>query len=262
MGVYDNLLLEVDSDGIAIVKINRPKALNALNATTVYELSALFDELAVNDAVKVIIVTGSGDKSFVAGADIVEMKTKTAIEGRRWGQLAQGVFNKIENIAKPVIAAVNGYALGGGCELAMACDIRIASEKAKFGQPEVSLGISPGFGGTQRLPRLIGKGRAKELLFTADMIDAAEAYRIGLANRVTKPEELIDVAKTMAKKIMSRAPIAVQVCKSAVNEGLDVDLDSGIAYEAEVFGLCFATEDQKEGMTAFVEKRKANFVGK
>jgi enoyl-CoA hydratase len=262
VGVYDNLLLEVDSDGIAIVKINRPKALNALNATTVYELSALFDELAVNDAVKVIIVTGSGDKSFVAGADIVEMKTKTAIEGRRWGQLAQGVFNKIENIAKPVIAAVNGYALGGGCELAMACDIRIASEKAKFGQPEVSLGISPGFGGTQRLPRLIGKGRAKELLFTADMIDAAEAYRIGLANRVTKPEELIDVAKTMAKKIMSRAPIAVQVCKSAVNEGLDVDLDSGIAYEAEVFGLCFATEDQKEGMTAFVEKRKANFVGK
>jgi len=262
VGSYVNLLLEVDSDGIAIVQINRPKALNALNAATVYELSSMFDDLAVNDAVKAIIVTGSGEKSFVAGADIVEMKTKTAIEGRRWGQLAQGVFNKIENIAKPVIAAVNGYALGGGCELSMACDIRIASEKAKFGQPEVSLGIPPGFGGTQRLPRLVGKGRAKQLLFTGDMIDAQEAYRIGLANEVVAPDDLIPAAKKMAQKIISRAPIAVQVCKSAVNEGMDVDLDSGIAYEAEVFGLCFATEDQKEGMTAFVEKRKAKLVGR
>ena len=259
---YVNLLLEVESDGIAIVKINRPKALNALNEATVYEIGAMFDQLAMDNAVKVIIVTGSGDKSFIAGADITEMKTKTAIEGRRWGQLAQGVFSKIENIPKPVIAAINGYALGGGCELAMACDIRIASEKAKFGQPEVSLGIPPGFGGTQRLPRLVGKGRAKELLFTGDMIDAAEAYRIGLVNQVVAPQELINAAKTMARKILSRAPIAVQVCKSAVNEGLNVDLDSGIAYEAEVFGLCFATEDQKEGMTAFMEKRKANFIGK
>lgn len=261
MSGYENLLLEVN-EGIAIVTLNRPKALNALNAATVYELDRIFDELAKDDNVKAIIVTGSGDKSFVAGADITEMRNYTAVEGRRWGQLAQGVFSKIENTPKPVIAAVNGYALGGGCELAMACDIRIASEKAKFGQPESSLGIPPGFGGTQRLPRLVGKGRAKELLFTADMIDAAEAYRIGLANKVVAPGELINAAKTLAQKIMSRAPIAVQVCKAAVNEGLDVDLDSGIAYEAEIFGLCFATEDQKEGMAAFVEKRKAAFKGK
>jgi enoyl-CoA hydratase len=262
MGEYTNLLLEIDSDGISTVMINRPKALNALNAATVYELDQAFDELAANPAVKVVIITGSGEKAFVAGADILEMKDKTAIEGRQWGQLAQAVFRKIENLPKPVIAAVNGYALGGGCELAMACDIRIASEKAKFGQPEVSLGIPPGFGGTQRLPRLVGKGRAKELLFTGDMIDAAEAYRIGLVNQVVASEELIGKTKAMAHKILSKAPIAVQVCKSAVNTGLEVDLNSAIAYEAEVFGLCFATEDQKEGMTAFIEKRKAIFIGK
>lgn len=262
MREYTNLLLEIDSDGVAMVIINRPKALNALNAATIHELDQLFDELGANNDVKIVIITGSGEKSFVAGADILEMKDKTAIEGRQWGQLAQAVFSRIENLPKPVIAAVNGYALGGGCELAMACDIRIASEKAKFGQPEVSLGIPPGFGGTQRLPRLVGKGRAKELLFTGDMIDAAEAYRIGLVNQVVTAEELIEKAKTMAHKIMSRSPIAVQMCKSAVNLGLDVDLSSAIAYEAEVFGLCFATEDQKEGMTAFIEKRKPVFAGK
>nr|WP_246105632.1 short-chain-enoyl-CoA hydratase [Sporomusa termitida] len=261
MSGYENLLSEVQ-EGIAVVTINRPKALNALNAATVYELDRLFDELAQNDAVKVVIVTGSGEKSFVAGADITEMRNYSAVEGRNWGKLAQAVFSKIENLSKPVIAAVNGFALGGGCELAMACDIRIASEKAKFGQPEVSLGIPPGFGGTQRLPRLVGKGRAKELLFTGDMIDAAEAYRIGLVNKVVAPAELLDTTKALAQKIMFRGQIAVQVCKAAVNEGLDVDLDSGIAYEAEVFGLCFATSDQKEGMAAFVEKRKANFTGK
>jgi len=261
MSEYVNLLLEVN-DGIAIVTINRPKALNALNAATIYELDKMFDELGANSAVKAVIVTGSGEKSFVAGADITEMQSMSAIEGRNWGKLAQAVFNKIENLPKPVIAAVNGFALGGGCELSMACDIRIASEKAKFGQPEVSLGIPPGFGGTQRLPRLVGKGRAKEMLFTGDMIDAAEACKIGLANKVVEPEELMNTAKAMAQKIMSRAPVAVQVCKSAVNEGLDVDLESGIAYEAEIFGLCFATDDQKEGMTAFVEKRKPNFTGK
>jgi len=261
MSEYVNLLLEVN-DGIAIVTINRPKALNALNAATIYELDKMFDELGANSAVKAVIVTGSGEKSFVAGADITEMQSMSAIEGRNWGKLAQAVFNKIENLPKPVIAAVNGFALGGGCELSMACDIRIASEKAKFGQPEVSLGIPPGFGGTQRLPRLVGKGRAKEMLFTGDMIDAAEACKIGLANKVVAPEELMNTAKAMAQKIMSRAPVAVQVCKSAVNEGLDVDLESGIAYEAEIFGLCFATDDQKEGMTAFVEKRKPNFTGK
>jgi enoyl-CoA hydratase len=186
----------------------------------------------------------------------------SAIEGRSWGKLGQAVFNKIENFAKPVIAAINGFALGGGCELAMACDIRIASEKAKFGQPEVTLGILPGFGGTQRLARLVGKGIAKELLYTGDMIDATEAYRIGLVNKIVDAGELMNTAKTMAQKIMSRAPIAVRLCKAAVNKGLDVDLESGIAYEAEVFGLCFTTRDQKEGMAAFVEKRKADFQDK
>lgn len=261
MSAYENLLFESEN-GIGIVTINRPKALNALNAATIYELDRMFDELAKDDTVKAVILTGSGQKSFVAGADITEMQAMSAIKGRNWGKLAQAVFNKIENLPKPVIAAVNGYALGGGCEISMACDIRIAAENAKFGQPEVSLGIPPGFGGTQRLPRLVGKGRAKELLFTGDMIDAEEAYRIGLANKVVASEELMETAKAMAQKIMSRAPIAVQVCKAAVNEGMDTDLESGVAYEAEVFGLCFATEDQKEGMTAFVEKRKAVFTGK
>lgn len=262
MSEFANLLLEIDGNGVGVVTINRPKALNALNAATILELSTMFDELATNDTVKVVIVTGSGEKSFVAGADITEMQNMTGIEGRNWGILAQSTFNKIENLPKPVIAAVNGYALGGGCELSMACDIRIASEKARFGQPEVSLGIPPGFGGTQRLARLVGKGRAKELLFTGEMIDAAEAYRIGLANKVVAPGELLDAAKAMAQTIMSRAPFAVQVCKSAINHGLDVDLQSGMAYETEVWGLCFSTEDKKEGMSAFVEKRKASFCGK
>lgn len=261
MSGYENLLFEVEN-GIGVVTINRPKALNALNAATIYELDRMFTELGTDQTVKVVVLTGGGEKSFVAGADITEMQAMSAIEGRTWAKLAQAVFHKIENLPQPVIAAVNGYALGGGCEIAMACDIRIASDKAKFGQPEVSLGIPPGFGGTQRLARLIGKGRAKEMLFTGDMIDAAEAYRIGLVNKVATPEELMNTAKTMAQKIMSRAPVAVQVCKAAVNEGLDTDLDSAIAYEAEVFGLCFSTADQKEGMTAFVEKRKASFTGK
>lgn len=261
MSEYNNLLFE-NVDGIGFVTINRPKALNALNAETINELDRMFETLENDDSVKAVILTGGGEKSFVAGADITEMQNMSAAEGRAWGKKAQAVFNKIENLPKPVIAAVNGYALGGGCEISMACDIRIASEKAKFGQPEVTLGILPGFGGTQRLSRLVGKGRAKEILFTGDMIDAAEAYRIGLVNKVTAPEELVSTAKEMALKIMSRAPFAIRVCKQAVNTGLNVDLESGVAFEAEVFGLCFATQDQKEGMTAFVEKRKAAFSGK
>jgi len=261
MSNYENILFEKEN-GIGIVTINRPKVLNALNAGTILELDRLFDEIARDDSIHVVIVTGSGEKAFVAGADIAQMAPMSAIEGRNWGKLAQAVFNKLENLPQPVIAAVNGFALGGGCELAMACDIRIASEKAKFGQPEVTLGIIPGFAGTQRLPRLVGKGRAKELLFSGGMIDAAEAHRIGLANKVVTPEELIAAARDMAGIIMSRGPVAVRLCKAAVNEGLDMDLESGMAYEAEVFGLCFATADQKEGMSAFLGKRKANFVGK
>ncbi len=258
---YENLIFE-NQDGIGIITVNRPKALNALNADTMAELDGLVDAIAKDPSVKVVIITGSGDKAFVAGADIAYMQALSAVEGRAWGKAGQTVFDKIENLPQPVIAAVNGFALGGGNELAMACDIRIASDKAKFGQPEVTLGITPGFGGTQRLPRLVGKGRAKELLYTGDMVDAAEAYRIGLANKVVAPEELMDAAKALALKIMSRSPVAVAMCKAAVNEGIDADLQTGVAYEAEVFGLCFATGDQKEGMAAFLDKRKPAFPGK
>jgi enoyl-CoA hydratase len=258
---YNNLTVE-KADKIATVTINRPKVLNALNRETMTELKDAFEKIAVDPDIDAVIVTGSGDKSFVAGADISQMRDMTTLEARDWGKFAQGVYNLIENLPQPVIAAVNGYALGGGCELAMSCDIRLASEKAKFGQPEVLLGVVPGFAGTQRLPRLIGKGRAKELLFTGDQIDAAEAYRLGLVNKVVPADQLLTVAKEMAKKIMSRGPVAVKLCKAAVNEGLDMDIESGQAYEAEVFGLCFSTADQKEGMTAFIDKRKANFIGK
>ncbi len=258
---YENLLFE-NANGIGIITIHRPKVLNALNKATMTELKHLVEEIAQNPAVEAVIITGSTDKSFVAGADISEMRELSALEGRDWGKFSQSVFNQIENLPKPVIAAVNGYALGGGCELAMSCDIRIASERAKFGQPEVLLGVIPGFAGTQRLPRLVGKGKAKELMFTGDPIDAAEAFRIGLVNKVVPADELMDAATKMAHRIMSRGPIAVKLCKAAVNEGMDMDLDSGEAYESEAFGLCFATTDQKEGMTAFIEKRKACFTGK
>ena len=257
---FANLLYE-NQDGIAVITMNRPKALNALNQETLDELNQVADMLAKDSTVQVVILTGSGDKAFVAGADIAQMQSMSAMEGRNFGKLGQAVFNKLENLPQPVIAAVNGFALGGGCELAMACDIRIASEKAKFGQPEVTLGITPGFAGTQRLPRLVGKGRAKQLLYTGDVIDAQEAYRIGLVNVVAPAEELMATAKVMAQKIQSRAAVAVQLCKAAVNEGLDTDLETGTAYEAEVFGLCFATADQKEGRAAFTEKRKAQFTG-
>ena len=258
---FTNLLFE-NKDGVAIITLNRPKALNALDQATLEELNQIADRIAQDTSVKVVIITGSGEKAFVGGADITQMQPMTAIESRYFSKFGQGVFNKIENLPQPVIAAINGYALGGGCELAMACDVRFASDKAKFGQPEVTLGITPGFAGTQRLARLVGKGRAKELLYTGEIINADEAYRIGLVNKVVPAEELMSVVKALAEKILSRAPIAVQLCKAAVNEGLDTDLETGTAYEAEVFALCFATADQKEGMGAFVEKRKAQFIGK
>lgn len=261
MSQYNNLLFEIKGS-IGVITLNRPKALNALNYELLQELSSLLDNIGENASVQAVIITGSGEKAFVAGADIAEMQSKNAIEGRNFGKIGQAVFNKLENLPQPVIAAINGFALGGGCELAMACDIRIAAEKAKFGQPEVSLGITPGFGGTQRLPRLVGKGRAKELIYTGDIIDAPEAYRIGLVNKIVALDELMNTAQAMAEKIISRAPVAVQLSKAAINEGMNMDLTSAIAYEGEVFGLCFATADQKEGMTAFVEKRKANFSGK
>lgn len=256
-----NVLCKIEG-ALAEVTINRPKALNALNSETLQELGQVIQELAGNKEVGVVIITGAGEKAFVAGADITQMKDMNAIEGREFGRLGQKVFSAIETMPQVVIAAVNGFALGGGCELAMACDIRLASKNAKFGQPEVTLGITPGFAGTQRLPRLVGRAIAKELIYTGDMIDAEEAYRIGLVNKVYEPEELMDKAREMAKRILSRGMIAVQLCKAAINNGMNMDTESAYNYEAEVFGLCFATEDQKEGMTAFVEKRKANFKGR
>ena len=209
-----------------------------------------------------MIITGAGDKAFVAGADITYMLDINAMEGREFGLIGQEAFSLIETMSKPVIAAINGFALGGGCELAMACDFRICSDKSKFGQPEVGLGVTPGFGGTQRLPRIVGTGMAKQLLYTGDIIDAHEALRIGLVNAVLPAETLMDYVKKLAQKIASRGAIAVRFCKDAVNEGMQTDIDRAMTIEADIFGLCFATEDQKEGMKAFVEKRKAQFKGK
>ena len=255
---YQNILCAVEN-GIATITINRPKALNALNLDTVTELKDAIEKIAVDKAVKVVVITGAGEKSFVAGADIKEMATKTPAEGREWGQFGQNVFTEIENMPQPVIAAINGFCLGGGCELSCACDIRYASENAKFGQPEVGLGITPGFGGTQRLTRVVGRGQAKELIYTGGMIGAEDAKAIGLVNKVVPQEELMPAVLKLAGKIAKNAPVAVQLSKAAINRGINCDVVTGIAYEAEVFGLCFSTNDQKEGMAAFVEKRKPTF---
>jgi len=258
---FHNIILEVD-DRVATVTINRPGALNALNTETLSELDTAFWEIASDAGIYAVIITGAEEKAFVAGADISEMRDMTPVEGRSFGILGNRVFRKIETLPVPVIAAVNGFALGGGCELALACDIRYASEKAKFGQPEVGLGIIPGFGGTQRLPRLVGTGNAKELLYTGKIINAAEALRIGLVNKITEPDALMTEAKTLAEAIAAQAPIAVRQTKSAVNSGLQADINSALALEAESFGLCFSTADQKEGMTAFLEKRPKTFINK
>ncbi|CFX83496.1 Crotonase superfamily [Syntrophomonas zehnderi OL-4] len=256
---YKNIILEKE-DSLAILKVNRPQALNALNNETLREIKAAVMEVKDDETVGALIITGAGDKAFVAGADISFMENLSAVEGRDFGLLGQDVFTAVENLEKPVIAAVNGFALGGGCELALASDIRLASQKAVFGQPEVSLGITPGFGGTQRLPRIIGEGRAKELIFSARSIDAQEAYRIGLVNQVYPPESLLEEAKKMARTIMANAPLAVRFSKAAINKGMQTDIDSALAIEADLFGLCFSTQDQKEGMNAFVNKRKPAFI--
>ena len=257
-----NVQLEV-ADQIATVTIDRPKALNALNTETLSELKECFSELEKQKDVRVVILTGGGNKSFVAGADISEMVNATPAEGRAMGLLAREAFGRLENMPQVTIAAVNGFALGGGCEISMACDIRVAAENAKFAQPECGLGILPGFGGTQRLARLVGKGRAKEMIFTCDMIDAQDAYRIGLANHVVPQEELLDYCKAMAGRIMKNAPYAVSLAKQVINSGADMDLDNGLKLEANIFGLSFSTEDKKEGMTAFLEKKKEkNYIYK
>lgn len=258
---YENLLLETEG-ALAILYVNRPKALNALNKDTLLEMKDAITSIKDDPEIDVLIVTGAGDKSFVAGADIAFMQSLTAVEAREFGALGQEVFRMIEAMEKPSIAAVNGFALGGGCELAMCCDFRIASSKAKFGQPEVGLGITPGFGGTQRLPRLVGSGMARQMLYTADVINASEALRIGLVNNVVAPEELMDVVKGIAGRIISKGKLAVRFSKVAANEGLQTDIDRAMTIEADLFGLCFSTEDQKEGMGAFIEKRSPNFTGK
>jgi enoyl-CoA hydratase len=258
---FKNVLLEKD-DRIAILTINRPKALNALNKDTLLEIKAVIELVRDDVELDVLIITGAGDKAFVAGADITYMLDISALQGREFGLLGQNAFSLVESMEKPVIAAINGFALGGGCELAMACDFRICSDKSKFGQPEVGLGVTPGFGGTQRLPRIVGTGMAKQLLYTGDTIDAYEALRIGLVNAVLPAENLMDYVKKLARRIASRGQIAVRFCKDAVNEGMQTDIDRAMTIEADLFGLCFATEDQKEGMRAFVEKRKAQFKGK
>lgn len=240
---------------VGILTINRPKALNALNSTVLNDLNEALDNVDT-DTVRCLILTGSGEKSFVAGADIGEMSTLTKAEAEAFGKKGNDVFRRLETFPVPVIAAINGFALGGGCEISMSCDIRICSENAVFGQPEVGLGITPGFGGTQRLARLIGPGMAKQMIYTGRNIKADEAFRIGLVNAVYPQEELMAAAKKMASGIAKNAPIAVRNCKKAINDGLEVNMDEAIVIEEKLFGDCFESYDQKEGMAAFLEKRK------
>ena len=247
------------NEGITVLKISAPKSLNALNSTILKELADFVGHLDAQT--RVLIITGDGEKSFVAGADISEMAHLNEPQGQEFGRLGAQVFRRIELLPIPVIAAVNGFALGGGCELAMACDIRIASSKAKFGQPEVGLGIIPGFSGTYRLPKLIGQGYAKEMIYTGKVIRADEALRIGLVNAVYEPEELMGKAMEMAAMMLKNAAIAIRLAKQSINEGYDLDADAAIALENKLFGQCFATKDQKEGMDAFLNKRPAAFTG-
>lgn len=248
-------------NNIAYIIINRPEALNALNEVVLKNIKTAFKEANNDDDVKVVILTGEG-RAFVAGADIAQMRDQSILEGRKFIIFGQSVMQMIENFDKPVIAAVNGFALGGGCELAMSTDFIVASTKAKFGQPEAGLGIIPGFGGTQRLSRVAGKSMAKYLIYTGDVISADEAFRIGLVQKVVEPEKLLEECENIANKIISKAPIAIKMAKLAIESGINVDIKSAVSYEAELFTTCFGTEDKYEGMTAFMEKRLANFKNK
>ncbi len=258
---YKTLLYE-KKDGIGIVTINRPASLNALNGEVFTELYELFQEIENDAEVRVVIITGSGPKAFVAGSDIVEMQPQNSQESGRFAEKVRKASDRIYTLSKPVIAAINGYALGGGCELAMCCDLRIASENARFGQPEINLAVIPGGGGTQRLTRLVGMTRAKELLYTGDMIDAKTALAWGLVNKVVPLDSLMTEAMALAQKLMTRSSRILQIMKSAANSGANMSLPDALDYEAQCFALCFATEDQKEGMKAFMEKRKAVFKNK
>jgi enoyl-CoA hydratase len=258
---YENLLTEQDG-AVLVITVNRPKVLNALNAGTIEELGAAFADAAARDDVRVVVLTGAGEKSFVAGADINELSVQTPVGGREHARKGQTLFDRIEALGKPVIAAVNGFALGGGCELAMACTIRIAADTAKFGQPEINLGLIPGYAGSQRLPRLVGRGRALELLLTGQQISADEAHRIGLVNRVVPSASLATEARTLAHTLAAKAPVAVRYILEAVSGGLEMSLADAQDYEATLFGLVSSTEDMREGTKAFLEKRKPEFKGK
>jgi enoyl-CoA hydratase len=247
---------------IGYVTLNRPKVMNALNKATINELQGVFEDARNDSAVRGVILTGAGEKAFAAGADIAEIANNTAVEAEEATRRGQALTDLIENLGKPVIAAVNGFALGGGCELAMACTIRIAAESAKFGQPEVRLGVMPGYGGTQRMPRLIGRGRALKLILSGEVIDASEAYRIGLVDELEPDTHVIERAETVLKKIMANAPLSVRYALEAVNKGLETSVAEGLLLEASLFAICTSTDDKKEGTSAFMEKRSPNFRGK
>ena len=257
---FENLLVE-HADGVSTITVNRPKVLNALNAQTLDELRRAILAIKRDDGVRCVILTGAGEKSFIAGADINELAVQTPVSGREHARSGQHILDLIENLGKPVIAAINGFALGGGCELAMACTIRIAADTARLGQPEINLGIIPGYAGTQRLARLIGRGRALELLLTGDHVTAAEAHRLGLVNRVVPAAELMNEARTLATALASKAPVASRYILDAVNKGLDMAFADAQVFEATLFGLVSSTDDMREGTRAFLEKRKAEFKG-
>jgi enoyl-CoA hydratase/carnithine racemase len=258
---YENILYE-ERGAIAQITVNRPKVLNALNMATMEELRRAFHQIKSRSDVRVVLLTGAGEKAFIAGADIGELAKNDAVAAKEYTHRGQSVLNLIENCGKPVIACINGFALGGGCEIALACTMRLASDNAKLGQPEVKLGIIPGYGGSQRLPRLVGKGVAMQLLLSGEMISAQDAYRIGLVNEVTSPADLISRAEAIAQKIIANGPLAVQWCMEAVNKGMESTLSEGLYLEAVLFGLCCATEDKNEGTNAFLQKRHPQFKGK
>jgi len=257
---YENILFEA-ADGVGVLTFNRPKALNALTTNTLEEVKEVLESIALAREIRVLVLTGAGDKAFVAGADITGFQTLNPLQARHFAELGQEVFFKLEHLPQPVIACVNGFALGGGCEIAMACDFIYASEKARFGQPEVNLGLIPGFGGTQRLARMVGRAKAKELCMTGEAIDAQQARELGLVAKVFPTEQLLDETLKAAKLLAGKAPGVLRSIKQVINRGLDVDLKTGCAIEAEAFGLCFASQDAQEGVTAFLEKRKPNFKG-
>ena len=258
---YENLLVELDA-GVAVLTINRPKVLNALNSATLDELRRALLSFRHDERVRCVIITGAGEKSFIAGADINELAVQTPVSGREHARRGQHVLDLIESLGKPVIAAINGFALGGGCELAMACTIRIAADTARLGQPEINLGIIPGYAGTQRLARLIGRGRALDMLLTGEHVNASEAFRLGLVNRVVPAASVMEEARKLATTLAAKAPVAVRYILDAVNKGLDMPLAEAQTFEATLFGLVASTEDMREGTKAFLEKRKAEFKGK